>query len=224
MNLPIAAAIAVVMLLSYMIGSIPFALISAYALKGVDIRTVGSGNAGATNVFRILGWKAAVFVLVADFAKGFLPVFYAAGLVGRLNSDAGSVSELSTVIRILVLTAIVLGHAFPLWAGFRGGKGVACSAGGISAMIPMAAPICLGVFIIVLAISSYVSAASLAAAWFLPLLYALAPRFSSGEAFSPVLLIFFLVVAISITALHRKNIQRLFRGEESRFSLSRKPD
>lgn len=224
MNLSLTAAVTCVVLLSYAIGSIPFALISGYVLQGADIRTVGSGNAGATNVFRILGWKAAIFVLVADFSKGFLPVFYACRFVGWLSSASDAAGEFSTLIRILVLTAIVLGHAFPLWAGFRGGKGVACSAGGITAMVPLAAPLCLGVFVLVLVISSYVSAASLAAAWFLPLLYTLAPVFSSGENLSVTMLVFFLGIAILLTVLHQKNIVRLIRREESQFRFTRKSD
>ena len=207
--LPLQAVL--VTLGSYAVGSIPFALIASHILGKGDIRNHGSGNAGATNVFRVLGWKAAVFVLVADFLKGFLPVFF----VLRMTSGA------RPLIPMLALSAIVIGHAFPLWAGFRGGKGVACAAGGITAIFPLAAPVCLGVFIIVLAAGSYVSLASLAAAWSLPLLYVLVTRFGpSGR--STETLIFFLLVATGISFLHRKNIGRLIRGEEARFRF-RKP-
>jgi glycerol-3-phosphate acyltransferase PlsY len=189
-------------------------------VKGLDIRTTGSGNAGATNVFRLLGWKAAVPVLLADFAKGFLPVFFAGQLLYWLSSGAETAGRPAAVIPIAVLTVIVIGHAFPLWAGFRGGKGVACAAGGITAMVPIAAPFCLGLFILVLIFSSYVSAASLSAAWFLPLFYGLAPVFTSGEALSYLNLAFFIGTAVLITVLHRKNLGRLIRGEEPRFHLS----
>ena len=206
MSWPLPLQAAVVALGSYAVGSIPFALIASRILKTDDIRNQGSGNAGATNVFRVLGWKAAVFVLIFDFLKGFLPVFF----VLRMTSGA------HPFMPMLALGAIVIGHAFPLWAGFRGGKGVACTAGGITAIFPLAAPVCLGVFIIVLAAGSYVSLASLAAAWSLPLLYALAGRFGPTGR-STETLIFFLIAAAGISILHRKNIGRLIRGEESRF-------
>lgn len=194
---------------AYMIGSIPFAVIAGYLLRGDDIRNGGSGNAGATNTFRVLGWKAALPVLAADMLKGFLPVLFIPNLFPALTDDY------VTILQIAVLTAVVTGHAFPLWAGFRGGKGVASSAGGILAMFPLVAPFCLTGFLIVLITTRYVSLSSLTAAWILPPAYGIAVRFSI-HPFSPWLMGFFLTAAIGVTILHRKNIGRLIHGVEKR--------
>jgi glycerol-3-phosphate acyltransferase PlsY len=221
MSLSAGAAAAVTLLAAYAVGSIPFAVIAGRLWKGVDIRSEGSGNAGATNVYRVLGWKAALAVLAADFAKGFLPVFFSAGLPALMSgsSPAGPLSP--TVLKIMVLAAAVLGHAFPLWAGFRGGKGVACSAGGITALFPAAAPVCLAVFALTLLFTSYVSAASLVTAWTLPLLPQILRRFIPGGEDPVLLTVFFILIALVITVLHRKNIIRLIRGEEPVFRFRR---
>jgi glycerol-3-phosphate acyltransferase PlsY len=217
MSLSTGAAAAVTVLAAYVIGSIPFAVIAGRLWKGVDIRSEGSGNAGATNVYRVLGWKAALAVLTADFAKGFLPVFFSTGLFAVMSADSAAGRFSPTVLKILVLIAVVLGHAFPLWAGFRGGKGVACSAGGVTALFPVAAPVCLAVFVLTLLITSYVSAASLITAWSLPLVFVILRRLNRGGEDPVLMTVFFVLVALIITVLHRKNIIRLIRGEEPEF-------
>jgi len=196
--------------LSYMAGSLPFALICGKLLKGIDIREEGSGNAGATNVYRVLGAPAAAAVLLLDLLKGFLPVML---LMNR--HSAGEDPYLTGVISVLFL---ILGHSFPLFAGFRGGKGVAVGAGGITALLPLSAPFCLGVFLLTLTLTRTVSLASLAAAWSLPLTY-LAGSVIGLFPSSPVLLTFFFITAPGITVLHIKNIRRLIRGEEPRITL-----
>jgi len=212
-GLPLPLSTGILMVLSYMTGSIPFAVIAGLLVKKKDIRNEGSGNAGTTNVFRILGWRAALPVLAADFFKGFLPVFYAPVLMERLSPGIEFSGGLEEIISVLILSAVVTGHAFPLWAGFRGGKGVACSAGGITALFPAAAPVCLAVFLLVLKISATVSIASLAAAWSLPLTCGILTM-AGMVSFSPVLFLFFIIIAMAITLLHRKNIRRIIRGEE----------
>ena len=192
---------------AYLVGSIPFAVIVGRVTNGVDVRKHGSGNAGSTNVFRVLGWKPAVLVLCLDMLKGFLPVL----LIPRLFSA----EEMKTLILpLVVLVAVTIGHSLPLWAGFRGGKGVATSAGGILAMYFPVTPWCLGVFILVLATTRYVSAASLAAAWVLPTAYVFMSLIPENHRIDPILMIGFTIVALGVTVLHRDNIRRLVRGEE----------
>jgi glycerol-3-phosphate acyltransferase PlsY len=212
MTLVLAVSIPLAILAGYLAGSIPFAVMAGHLLKKGDIRNGGSGNAGATNVFRLLGWKAGLAVSIADFLKGLLPVLFLPFAVEWFSKRVLS-ADMLLFLRIGILAAVVAGHAFPVWAGFRGGKGVACSAGGITAIFPLAAPVCLAVFIATLAVGSYVSVASLVTAWFLPLFYAMVCFFGKTEL-SPWLLGFFLVLAAGISFLHRKNIRRLIRKEE----------
>ncbi|MDF1567023.1 MAG: glycerol-3-phosphate 1-O-acyltransferase PlsY [Spirochaetaceae bacterium] len=212
MSLPIGLSLPIILLAAYLVGSLPFALIFGRIFAGIDIREKGSGNAGATNVYRVLGWKAAAAVLVLDLMKGFLPVF--------LTPVAALSAGEADALKIGVLAAVVIGHAYPLWAGFRGGKGVASSAGGITALYPIAAPFCLAVFAAVLAVSSYVFLASLVAAWILPFVY-LGVTWIRGSALSVTLLIFFCLIPLGITWLHRKNIRRLIRGEETKFHFKK---
>lgn len=190
---------------AYLLGSFPTAVIMGYIITGKDIRSQGSGNAGATNVFRVLGPAAAIPVLLIDFSKAFFPVYYS----GELTVPKGD------LFKIILILAILLGHAFPLWAGFRGGKGVASAAGGISALYPPAVPFCLALFFATAFLSRYVSLASLVTAWSIPFFYA-GYQFMTGKAISVTLLLFFILVSVLITALHRKNIKRLLKGEENK--------
>jgi acyl phosphate:glycerol-3-phosphate acyltransferase len=139
----------VIIALSYLVGSIPASVWIGKA-SGVDIRRYGSGNAGATNVFRVLGWKAGAIATLADSGKGFL----AAGLIASLRLDSlpsGIAAwEIETVVRMIAGVAAVVGHMFPVLAGFRGGKGVNTSAGALLAITPVTMVIALGVFILVL--------------------------------------------------------------------------
>lgn len=200
-----------IMVLAYLLGSVSFSVIAGFLITGEDIRNQGSGNAGATNVFRVLGWRIAIPVLLADFLKGFLPVFFASSIMSVFSLD----ELLLSVFQPTILFFVVLGHVFPFWFRFKGGKGVATAAGGISALFPLAVPICLFVFVLIISLTRYVSLASLVSAWFLPLLYS--PFiFFAKEDLSIVKLLFFIVIAILISFLHRSNIERLLKGEESK--------
>jgi len=190
---------------SYVIGSLPFALITGKLLKGIDIREEGSGNAGATNVYRTMGAPAAVAVLLLDFSKGLVPVM----ILIRMNIP-GTDSDLLGILSIIFL---IIGHSYPLFAGFRGGKGVAAGAGGVTALLPLLALFCLMVFILMVLITRIVSMASLVTAWSMPLFYTIGSATGLFPA-SPGLLLFFFFLAMGITILHRKNIGRLIRGEE----------
>jgi glycerol-3-phosphate acyltransferase PlsY len=199
-------------LIAYLLGSIPTAVWIGKWFYRIDIRDHGSGNAGATNTIRILGYKAGIPVMLFDVFKGWLAV----SLAGWISlSEAGHDGVI--VIKIACAVAAVVGHIFPVFAGFRGGKGVGTLAGVGIALYPLALLIVLAVFILVLAVSRYVSLASILAAVSFPL----AAFFITGEK-HPALLILAVLVAIFVPLTHRNNIRRLLRGEENKFLFRRK--
>ena len=193
---------------AYLAGSIPFGY-WAGKLKGIDIRQHGSGNIGATNVGRVLGRNWGFFAFACDFLKGFLPLF----LVRHLALPD---SESWTVSLLLVLCglAAILGHNYTPWLGFKGGKGIATSAGVLCAMIPIVFAVALSLWIIAVLVTRTVSIGSLLAAAVLPLACA---HFYSGQW------IYFGLATLAgglATWRHRSNIQRLLAGTESRLNFS----
>ncbi len=195
------------LILAYVAGSIPTAVWTGKIFHGIDIREHGSGNAGATNTIRVLGWKTGVPVLIVDICKGWL----ATSLPSLLNATQGS-EEYMFAIQIACGTAAILGHVFPLLAGFRGGKGVATTFGVLLALQPWATLICAGVFLIVLTASGYVSLGSIIAGSAFPLLI-----FFLFNTQSLLMKIFSVVVAVALLITHEKNIVRLIKGEENKF-------
>src|SRR4030042_1003947 len=194
----------IAVLLAYILGSIPTSVWVGKAFHGIDIRDHGSGNAGATNVIRVLGWKTGVPVLAIDILKGslaaLLPLFFHLATRG---------SAALTNLQILTGLVAITGHMFPVFAGFRGGKGVATAAGVVIALHPAVSLVCLGIFALVFLITGIVSVSSMTA----------------GIAFPVVLLVFFdtpslifrifsVIIAVSLLVTHRKNIKRLIKGEE----------
>jgi glycerol-3-phosphate acyltransferase PlsY len=199
-------------LAAYLIGSIPSAVWIGKTLYGIDVRQHGSGNAGATNVIRVLGYKAGIPVLLFDVFKGWLAVQLAIWLpVPGLGAEA------MIYLRIGMALAAVLGHVFPVYAGFKGGKGVGTIAGVGISLFPLAILIVLLVFVIVLAVTHYVSLSSMIAALVFPLVV----YFIIGVR-HPGLIGLSLLVAVFIPATHRKNISRLLKGEERKFDFRRK--
>jgi acyl phosphate:glycerol-3-phosphate acyltransferase len=194
----------IVIILAYLLGSIPTAVWIGKAFHKVDVREHGSGNAGATNVIRVLGWKSGIPVLVIDMAKGWtaamLPVFF---------NLAGHGTALLTNIQIVTGVAAIIGHIFPLFAGFRGGKGVAAIAGAMLAIYPLLSLACLGIFLLVIIISGIVSVSSLTAGIAFPVLL-----FTVFETPSLIFKIFSVLIAVALIITHRKNIKRLIKGEE----------
>ena len=193
----------VAVVLSYLSGSIPFAAIAG-KLRGVDLRKHGSGNLGATNVFRVLGWKIGLLVFVADAAKGALPVHY---LPPRISSPGDPV-----LWAIACGIAAIAGHVRPIFLRMRkGGKGVATAAGVFFALAPIPMAVTFVVFVVVVFATGYVSLGSMLSAMVLPtlLLVTLGAR-------SPLFLVS-VVVALFVFWTHRSNIGRLRRGEEHRF-------
>ncbi|MBT8336681.1 MAG: glycerol-3-phosphate 1-O-acyltransferase PlsY, partial [Gemmatimonadetes bacterium] len=176
------------------------------AVYGVDLREKGSGNLGATNTFRVLGWRAALPVVAFDIFKGWLPAAWFAEWGGGL--EFGWVMAFGA--------AAIAGHVFSLFANFRGGKGVATSAGVFLGLAPIAVGVCLALFVVLVRVTRMVSVGSLAAAIALPPLIAFTPH-QGGTA----LLWFALVLSAFVIWAHRTNVGRLLRGEENRFGSQR---
>lgn len=221
--------------LAFLLGSIPFGLLIANA-KGIDIRQHGSGNIGATNVFRIVGKKYGIGCLLLDALKGFIPVLIAISVIqfeGMKNpmsvnalSQYAHYFSMPTAQNFQVLTGLcaVLGHNYTPWAGFKGGKGIATSAGVFVALMPAAIVIMIVIWLLVFLISRYVSMASIIAAAALPLVTLWGSWFhgkiQNGTWNKPL---FFFTVILAVLAIwkHRSNIVRLRNGTEHRFT--RKP-
>jgi len=201
-------------ILAYLIGSIPSAVWIGKLLYGIDVREHGSGNAGATNVIRVFGYKAGVPVMLFDVFKGWLAVELAVWF-----PPAGLDPGMLIYLRIAMAIAAVLGHIFPLYVGFRGGKGVGTLAGVGIALFPMALLIVLGVFILTLAITRYVSLSSILGA----LMFPVAVIVILGEQ-NPGLIALSILVAVFIPLTHWKNIKRLLKGEENKFIFKKKKD
>jgi len=197
-------------LLAYMMGSIPSAVWIGKLLYGVDVRDYGSGNAGATNTFRVLGKKAGLPVLILDILKGFVAVKLVWLTVKYLPDTQQFVNlELSLGL------AALMGHIFPLFAGFRGGKGVATLLGILCAVHIGAALICIAVFMVTIFFTQYVSLSSMLAA----LTFPVSIMFIYHETI-PGLNIFAMFVCVLVLITHQKNIERLLRGEEGKIAFT----
>ncbi len=209
--------VTIVAILSYLVGSIPTAIIVARAVKGIDIRQHGSGNAGGTNVIRVLGWKAGVFVIVCDMAKGLFATMIVARLMFVLPIESLPPFDEFAVVQILAGCVAMLGHIWTLFAGFKGGKGIATAGGMLIGIAPIEVGVSLGVFMVVFLISHYVSLGSLSAATTFPLTMFLRENVFMVDIQSYHTLIWFSVgISMMIIYTHRANIQRLARGTENR--------
>lgn len=191
---------------AYLLGSIPTAVWAGKVFHGIDVRDHGSGNAGATNVIRVLGWKTGVPVLLVDMVKGslaaLLPVFFHLAPQG---------SAFLTNLQIMTGLAAIIGHMYPVFAGFRGGKGVATAGGVILAIHPAVSLVCLGIFALVFIITGIVSVSSMTAGIAFPIL--LLTLFDTP---SLIFKIFSVFIAVALLFSHRKNIKRLLTGEEKK--------
>lgn len=196
-------------LLAYVLGSIPTAVWVGKSFYNVDVRTQGSKNAGATNTFRVLGKKPGIIVLLIDILKGVAAVVIPLFLF-NLSADS------STYANIKVLTGIlaVVGHIFPIFAGFNGGKGVATSLGVVIGISPPAAGICISLFLIVFITSHYVSLGAIFASIAFPLTIILVLK---EENLS--MIIFSLILSLAVILAHKKNIKRLLDGNENKMNL-----
>ncbi len=203
----------VIMVMAYFLGSIPFAFIAG-KMNGIDIRTQGSGNVGATNALRVLGPRWGFPVLFLDAAKGYLPVLFAS--LWFIPGD-GCILQRIHVMMVAGIFAMV-GHSFPVWLKFKGGKGVATGLGLMIGLAPPLIGIAFILFLLVVFIFRYVSLGSIVAALSLPAFFPI--LYSMGK--DRDLFIFVLGIAVFVVYKHRSNITRLINGNESKLSLKKK--
>ena len=205
-----SVTLAWVILGAYLCGSIPTAYLAGYAIKRVDIRNFGSGNVGASNAMRLLGKGWGVAILLFDAVKGLVPV----SLVLHYFLKADTQVERYALAAAL---AALVGHVFPVWLKFRGGKGVATGLGVMTALLPLAVAIALPVFILVVAVSRYISLGSIIAASLLPGLFFIDHTLpGDSELFA-----FVCIACIFVIYKHKSNIRRIIAGEENRLGEKR---
>lgn len=197
------------LILAYLIGSIPTAVWIGKIFYNLDVREHGSGNAGATNTFRVLGKAAGIPVLIFDILKGILAISLATTLGDYIKGGDSLIN-----LKIALGVSAFLGHLYPIYVGFRGGKGVATMLGIIISLNYPSALLAVAVFIIVFKISKYVSLSAMIAAYSYPVFILVIYKSNS-----PTMVVFSLLVAIIITITHQKNIERLFNSKESKMSL-----
>jgi glycerol-3-phosphate acyltransferase PlsY len=203
------------LLIAYLFGSIPTAVWIGQAFYGIDVREYGSGNAGATNTFRVLGKKAGIAVMLLDIFKGYTATNLAYLIGLSVTGPQNSVQFVNYQLA-LGITA-VMGHLFPVFAGFRGGKGIATLFGMILAVQSEAAMLCVLTFVIVLLISKYVSLSSILAGFSFPL----SVIFIFQSPIRSVVL-YGMSICVLILVTHQKNIERLLKGKESKVNLFKK--
>ena len=200
------------LIIAYMLGSIPTSVWIGEYFYGIDVREFGSGNSGATNTFRVLGYKAGIPVLIIDVMKGWSSV-----MLAYVISDYTKGSDQMVNLQLVLAVAALMGHVFPVYVGFRGGKGVATLLGIVLALNWVAALISLAVFIVVFVSTKYVSLSSIVASFAFPcvVIFALDSRVGSMVIFS-----MFITVIVLIT--HQKNIERLLSKKESKISFRKR--
>ncbi|NJK87740.1 MAG: glycerol-3-phosphate 1-O-acyltransferase PlsY [Bacteroidales bacterium] len=203
-----------ILVIAYLLGSIPTSIWIGKTFFNIDIREHGSRNAGSTNAIRILGWKAGLTVLIFDIFKGWLAV-------NLIHLTDYYIPETGNYINFQLLLGIaaILGHIFPVYVGFRGGKGVATLLGFVIAIDPYTTLICIGVFILVLVTTKYVSLSSMIAGFIFPFLVIFVFKTTT-----PSLILFSLIISVLLLFTHQKNIERLLRNEENKalFLMSKK--
>ncbi len=202
------------LVIAYLLGSIPNAVWIGKRYYDIDVREYGSKNAGSTNVLRVLGRRAALPVFALDILKGFVAVVLIDLL--KYHPDVSNVWIIN--LGIIAVFAVVLGHIFPIFAGFKGGKGVATLVGAIIGINPSIVLLCLGVWLIIFIIFHYVSLSSMIAGGCLPIFALVSPTASQSIPF----IIFTFVIAVLLVWTHRKNIDRLREGTESKTYIFKK--
>ena len=215
MNFKTITAIFIIigMLIAYLLGSVNFAIIFTKLFKNQDIRKMGSGNAGFTNVLRSVGKAPAILTLFCDFAKGITAI-----ILVRLIFIFVFGEYPETYVDYLVCFSALLGHVFPVFYGFKGGKGILVSFGTIMALSPIAALICLTVFVITLVVSKYVSLGSILAAITFPLAILLLSILQKSYVFE---FLYAIPIALTIVLMHHQNIKRLLSHTENKLSIKK---
>jgi acyl phosphate:glycerol-3-phosphate acyltransferase len=216
--------LAAIIILSYLVGSIPTSIIVSKMVKGIDIRNYGSGNAGGTNVMRVLGWKHGIMVILLDAMKGVLAVIVIARLhYGNIPFENATPFDDFTLIQIIAGMAAVIGHIWTIFAGFKGGKGIATALGMLLMIVTVDMLIAVGVFAIVVTVSRYISLGSILGAIAVPLTLVIRENvFHVNITGYNTLLPFLILVTLLVIYTHRKNVVRLLNGEESKVNFSRR--
>jgi glycerol-3-phosphate acyltransferase PlsY len=208
-------AVVIACILAYLLGSIPTAVWVGTKIYGKDVRNFGSGNAGATNTFRVLGKKAGIFVLFCDVLKGFLATHLGTLLLERDNIVKDDLIYYQMACGILA----IIGHIYPIFANFKGGKGVATILGMVIALHPQVSLLSILVFLLILIATHYVSLGSIIAGFSFPLFLVIIPVFRQNN---PALFIFSTILALVLVYTHRQNIKRLLAGNENKIYLFRR--
>lgn len=214
----------VILILSYLVGSIPTSIIISKMVKGIDIREHGSGNAGGSNVFRVLGWKYGVLVIILDALKGALAVVVVSRLYfGSFPFPNATPFDDFTLVQIIAGISAVFGHIWTVFANFKGGKGIATSLGFLVAIITVDLLLSLAVFSIVVLVSRYISLGSVIAAISVPIIMVVRENiFNVDISGYHTILPFTIFLAFLVIYTHRSNISRLLNGNESKITLSKK--
>jgi len=205
---------------SYVIGAIPFALLIGKHWCGVDVRTLGSGNLGSTNVYRNLGWKPGIAVQILDIVKGLVPVLLVAYFFDtQMPFENRTPFEDETVVRLIAGVSAVIGHIFSVFVGFRGGKGINTYLGMLIAIAPVELAFAAGVFAITVGFFGYISLGSIIAAVVIPVVMAVRHNIFHVDISGYKTVVFFMIaLAVLVVYAHRGNLKRLRLGTESRFA------
>lgn len=212
--------LSLIVLAGYLIGSVPTAVIISKRFFGFDVRKRGSGNSGSTNAFRVLGWKAGLSVQIIDILKGVLAVVAASWIYnGVLPFHNRTPFEDITIIRFIGGASAVIGHIYSVFAQFKGGKGINAAFGVVVSIAPVDTAVAVGIFLIVVLTSGYISLGSIVAACALPTtMFVRYNVFQAHIEHYNTLIVFSIVLATVLVYAHRANIGRLMRGTENRFS------
>lgn len=212
-----------VVLLSYLVGSIPTSIIISKLTSGIDIRQHGSGNAGGTNVFRVLGWKLGITTIILDALKGAVAVVLVARFYfGSFPFPNSTPFDDFTLVQIIAGIAAVIGHIWTVFAGFKGGKGIATALGFLITIITVDMLFALAVFIVVVTFSRYISLGSITAAISVPLILIIRENvFGVNIQGYHTILPFVIAVSLLVVYTHRANLARLINGNENRITLSK---
>ncbi len=213
-----------IILLSYLVGSIPTSIIVARFFGGIDIRDHGSGNAGGTNVMRVLGWKLGIFVILLDTFKGVIAVIFIARLYyGNMPFNNLTPFDDFTLVQIIAGVAAVIGHIWTVFASFKGGKGIATALGILLVISTIDILVALGVFLVVVALSKYVSLGSITAAIAVPVTMVIRENVFHAEVQGyGTILPFIIGLSVLVIFTHRKNILRIAAGNENKISFKKK--
>lgn len=216
-----------VLVISYILGSIPSAIWVGKLTKGIDIRHHGSGNMGTTNTFRVLGWPAGTTVFALDFMKGFVASFFVSAYAWQLFEGPLSPPnwDVDAFLKITCGVMAVIGHMFPLFARFKGGKGAATACGMLFGIEPISISISAGIFVLTILFTRYVSLASILGSFFYPInLLILRFYFGMEKTVDWSIVVFGAIIATCIIYKHKSNINRLLNGTENKVGKSKKTE